>query len=354
MENNVHISIIVPVYNVEKYLSYCLDSLVNQTMKEIEIILVNDGSTDNSGEICKKYAETDDRIKYIVQKNSGLSATRNVGITLANGEFIMFVDSDDWIDPDICEYLYKVAEKHKTDYLFGSYYNESTIGTKEKIIYQDNEIVYDKKQVQTDLLKNVIGLTGKKLRHPEKIDTLTPVWARLYRTSIIKNNNIQYIDLNLVPSECQLFNCHYLMNANSAIYIRKPIYHYRRNNNLSVTKGYRTGLLKKWIYWINSTKEYIEKNDMWDELKDAYYSRICFSVIPLGGNAIKKNTLKEILSEIKEFLNDEHYIEAFKELDFSYFKIHWKVFFYLAKYRCTFGFYLMTKIMRTILAIRKK
>ena len=101
MNNNL-ISIIVPVYNVSEYLPRCLDSLINQTYKNIEIILVNDGSTDNSLEICKKYAEKDLRIKVIDKENGGISSARNTGIAEASGEWIGFVDSDDYIEP--CTY----------------------------------------------------------------------------------------------------------------------------------------------------------------------------------------------------------------------------------------------------------
>ena len=104
MGNDIKISIIVPVYNCAKYIKKCLDSLINQTFKNIEIILVNDGSTDNSEEIIQSY--DDNRIVYIKQKNQGPSAARNLGIDLAKGEYIGFVDSDDWIDADYYEKLY--------------------------------------------------------------------------------------------------------------------------------------------------------------------------------------------------------------------------------------------------------
>ena len=110
--NNMKISIIVPVYNVEKYLERCLDSLINQTLKDIEIICINDGSTDNSSEILKEYAKKDSRIIIINQNNQGISVARNNGMNKAKGKYIGFVDSDDWVDLDFFEKLYKAAEKH--------------------------------------------------------------------------------------------------------------------------------------------------------------------------------------------------------------------------------------------------
>lgn len=101
------ITVIVPVYNVENYLRKCLDSIISQTYKNIEIVVVNDGSTDASGEICKEFAEIDHRITYIEQENAGLSAARNTGLENMSGDYVTFVDSDDWIEQDYVETLYK-------------------------------------------------------------------------------------------------------------------------------------------------------------------------------------------------------------------------------------------------------
>lgn len=115
MEKTIKVSIIVPVYNVEKYIRCCLDSLVNQTMSNIEIICINDGSTDNSLEILEEYAKKDDRIKIINQENKKQGAARNRGIEIAQGEFIGFVDSDDWVDLDYFEKLYTTALEYQSD-----------------------------------------------------------------------------------------------------------------------------------------------------------------------------------------------------------------------------------------------
>ncbi len=109
------ISIIVPVYNVENYLKKCLDSIVNQTFKDIEIILINDGSTDNSLNICKEYAKKDHRIRLINKPNGGLSSARNVGIDLSTGEYLGFVDSDDWIALNMYEKLYNLCKIFNAD-----------------------------------------------------------------------------------------------------------------------------------------------------------------------------------------------------------------------------------------------
>ncbi len=115
------VSIIIPVYNVEKYLQRCLDSVVNQTLKDIEIICVNDGSTDNSAIILEEFSKKDERIKIVNQKNGGLSRARNTGLEHSNGDYIGFLDSDDWIDLDYYEKLHDAAERNNCDIAFADF-----------------------------------------------------------------------------------------------------------------------------------------------------------------------------------------------------------------------------------------
>jgi len=127
---NKKISVIVPVYNVEKYLEECIESIINQTYKNLEIILVDDGSTDISVSICKKYEKLDNRIKVIQKINGGLSSSRNVGLDNATGEYIMFSDSDDFYTLDACEVMLNEIEKQNADYVIGNYqncYEDSTL-----------------------------------------------------------------------------------------------------------------------------------------------------------------------------------------------------------------------------------
>lgn len=127
MQTEPLISVIVPVYNVAPYLEYSLNSIQQQSYQQLEIILVDDGSTDDSSSICKKYLNQDLRFKYIYQENAGLSAARNTGITAASGEYITFVDSDDWLDTSAIEILYRNLKKYDADIAAGNYnmYNDS-------------------------------------------------------------------------------------------------------------------------------------------------------------------------------------------------------------------------------------
>lgn len=112
------VSIIVPIYNVEKYLRQCLDSILRQTFRPLEIILVNDGSTDGSDTICQEYAKIDERIVYLKKENGGVSDARNVGLDAVNSDYVLFIDSDDWIEPTYVEVLYEKIEEYQADIVF--------------------------------------------------------------------------------------------------------------------------------------------------------------------------------------------------------------------------------------------
>ena len=135
----IKISVIVPVFNAEKYLKMCLNSLVSQTLKNIEIICIDDGSTDNSLAILDKFKSKDDRIKIIKQKNYGVSMARNNGISEAQGEYIGFVDADDWVDKDFFEKLYNAAQKYNADIATAGYYTRGKILRSKKLNYKKEE-----------------------------------------------------------------------------------------------------------------------------------------------------------------------------------------------------------------------
>ena len=171
--NKKDISIIVPIYNAEKYLNKCIDSIINQTKKELEIILINDGSTDNSETIIKKY--DDKRIKYFKNKNQGIGKTRNFGIDKATGKYIMFLDSDDFLELNACEKMYEKAEKEKLDIVVCDYYRYFDNGKKEEVKLPD---------FKNSSLKD----------NPNIISEHLSPWAKIYKTDLIKKNNIKFVE----------------------------------------------------------------------------------------------------------------------------------------------------------------
>ena len=347
------ISIIVPVYNTEKYLEECLDSICRQTYRDIEILLINDSSTDGSLAICESYAAGDSRISVYSKPNSGPSDTRNYGLDRAKGEYVMFFDSDDYAEPGLCEKLLSAMEADGTDLAMCGNYNVATARTSRRRLFDGNKAFFGD-EYRDEILVPTLGPVGKRLRNPDKLDKLTPIWARLYRRDIIADNSIRFIDLKKIPSECVLFNLEYSLRAGSASYVDEALYYYRRNTGISQTKPYREGLWEKWSNWTVYMKSLLESQGSPDDLFEAYRSRLCCAVIPLGGNAMKKPTRRERLAEMRYFLGQDALREAFDGFDCGSSPFYWRLFFYSAKKRRARLFYILTWSMRKILSLRKK
>ena len=178
------ISIIVPVYNVEKYLRRCLDSLLTQSLTEIEIIAINDGSTDSSLNILSNYREMDNRLKIIDQPNGGVSSARNAGIDAVKGDYIGFVDPDDWVDEQMYETMYQAVKTENTDILMCSYIREFGTHSKEKDFYLPEKVCYYNEEVQTKIMRRLVGPLNEEVGNPELLDAWGTVWSKVYRTEI--------------------------------------------------------------------------------------------------------------------------------------------------------------------------
>ena len=216
MENFVKLSIIVPVYNVQDYLDRCLESLVNQTLKDIEIILVNDGSTDNSYELCLEYAKHDSRIKVFSQVNSGQSKARNVGLDNASGEYISFMDSDDWADLDYYQNLLETAQRHDADVACGCIIREKKHSKKFRINYK-KEAEYIQPQEKIDVAKS-----------PD----MCYVWNKVYKSSLIKNLNLRFIE-GMIFEDVD-FVTRAVYYSNKIVTVPNSYYHYRSSENSTV------------------------------------------------------------------------------------------------------------------------
>ena len=283
MEQTPRVSIIVPVYNVERYLRQCLDTLVNQTYQNVEIICVDDGSTDASSEILTEYALKNSRVRVIRQKNSGLSAARNVGFSFATGEYVMYVDSDDWIDVRTCEKAVFKAEEHAADLVMWPYIREFPDHSAPKAIFSEEKTFHAAEC--RELQRRMIGLLGTELAHPENADALCTVWGKLYRRELIAQNEIHFTDLQRIGTyEDGLFNLHYLAHVKNATYIPDYLSHYRKNSGM--TSKYRKELAAQWKNLFSDMRSYIELEKCGSDFDAALNNRISLSIIGLGLNAL--------------------------------------------------------------------
>lgn len=221
MESQIKVSVIVPVYNSEDYVGATVDSIINQTLKDLEIILVNDGSTDNSGKICDEYAKKDERIKVVHKPNGGLADARNAGMKVVNGKYMMFIDADDLFEVDSCEHMYNTIEKNEVDYVIGNYQMMDNDGTKWPNSAFDVEKYKDFKLDIHDFKNSFFVMNST-------------AWNKIYRTQFLRDNNITF-DVP-APAEDAYFTSVCYMKAVYGFYTNKVIYLYRNSPN-SISKG---------------------------------------------------------------------------------------------------------------------
>lgn len=348
--NNPIISIVVPVYNTEKYLRQCIDSLINQTFSNIEIICVNDESQDNSKDIIEEYANKDNRIILLDQKNTGVSGARNTGINKSNGEYIMFVDSDDWIELDTCQIAYEVIIKYKTDVVMWSYIKEYGDISIPKIIYDEELIVFSKKEVKTKLYRHFFGPIDEELAKPENMEVLNPTWMKLYKTSLIKDNGIEFYDIKkLGTGEDGLFNLYLFKYIETAIFIKKNFYHYRKTNDISITTAYNDKIINQQHHLFEIMEKYIQSENLDHTYILALNNRMALSIIGVGLNILSSNeSVYKKLQELNRTLSIFKYKNAVKQLSIKHMPIHWKAFFVFAKINFAMGIYLLFVIMNKL------
>lgn len=339
------ITIIIPVYNAEEYLRECLDSAVNQTVKDIKIIIVDDGATDSSPKICDEYAERDERITVIHKENGGVCDARNVGTAAVTTRWFTFLESDDWLPADACEKLCSKATEHGADFVVGTYYKVDTSGTTVKHPFPYSERVYCTEEERAQFSSCILGLTGDRLRHPENIDSLLTDTAKLFDTALVRDNGLVWVSRKEIYSDCLDFLLKYSLLATRVVYFDEPLYYYRRTNVGSQTAGYRKNTIGLWRIQFNALREIIEKSKI-TNLWGAYYSRVCFSIIPIGGNAYRTGNKKDGMKEVKEALSLPIYKEAFRNFRIGALPLKYRPLFFFAKHRWCGLFYKMTVIMR--------
>ena len=231
----IDISILMPVYNAEKYLNETIDTIKNQSFSNWELIIVDDGSIDNSKEICTKLMNDDKRIKYIFQENLGVSHTRNVALENAQGKYIVFVDSDDLIHEDYLKILINSIEKNNSDISVCNFIERkiSNTGKVEDITRE----FYPKEVMEMSEMKDYIMDFGNS-------GLLNPLWNKIYKREIIENNNITF-DEKVETGEDFIFNLQYFRKAKKISFIKEKLYYYIRRNNNSITYKYIENMYEK-------------------------------------------------------------------------------------------------------------
>lgn len=235
------LSIIVPVYNVEKYLDQCVQSLVNQTLQDIEIILVDDESPDNSPKMCDDYVKADPRFVVVHKKNGGLGYARNTGLEKATGEYVTFIDSDDYIDLKAYDKICTLMDKNHLDelrFLCNRFKND---GSQSPVSYSDDlKIVSDKEQLEFVAL-SIFDVPNKQY---EKYDWGGSSCMAVYRRQVIVVNDLHFFSERQFISEDYLFNFDFYLHCNKVAFLPSTFYHYRINPQ-SLTRSFKIDALRK-------------------------------------------------------------------------------------------------------------
>ena len=315
------VSIIMPVYNVEKYLPTSLDSILQQSLRDIEVICVNDGSTDSSGQILDKYAKKDVRVKVVYQENQGQGVARNNAIQLAQGKYIVFADPDDWLESGALEKIYNFMTQKKADVIHFNYigYNEET----KKLKY--NDLKYDfKKAFRYDLSKNGFYIC-KNLGKRCLSDVGLVIWNKAYSTKYIKENNIHFAPNK--HAEDHLFVLMSLLNNEKVYFLDEYLYVYRTLSGSAVNKLSDENFC---IFDnVKLLKDFLTEKNLFDELEEPY-KLYAIDVLAWHYNSVYVESREEYNLKVKELLNKDEYSVYLRKINGKSF---WENIFSLKKKR---------------------
>lgn len=347
---NPKVSVIVPVFNMRAYVQNCVDSLIRQTYKNLEIILVDDGSTDDSGEICDTFALMDERIIVIHKKNGGLSDARNRGTNLATGEYIMYLDADDWLEDETCMSTVQAAIDKDAEIVFWGYRKEfGEIRCQEFRLFETDKVFSGESLLW--LQRRLIGLVDKELINPTRTDAYNSAWGKLYQKNLISRNSISFIDTKVIGSEDVLFNIMAFHKASKIVYVNELFNHYRQDNPQAITKNHNSTLFPRFLNLFDSIAMFIKENHLDNEYTIALNNRIVLSVINCAlGITSKKNTegMCPKIRVLKEILKNNVYRNASKQFKLKYLPLYWQAYFMLCKIQLASGVLFLTLIIRKL------
>lgn len=285
------ISVIVPVYNVEEYLPKCLDSIINQTLKDIEIIVVNDGSPDNSQKIIDKYKKKDKRIISIIKENGGLGSARNTGVSKSTGEYIYYLDSDDYIELDMLENMYNEAKDKNLDIVICGYNS-----------------VYGSKKVPSIISEKLIKET--KNNDKSKIFNTVSAWCKIYKRDFLLKQEVKFVE-EKVWYEDLAYSIKLMSSTNKIGIVNKPFYNYLIREN-SIMNSSKLPKNLDIILAFEDVISYMEKTNKYDE----FYSEVEFLAIDnilisgisriirsKGDRKTKREIITKFLTYMKKFPN---------------------------------------------------
>lgn len=338
------ISIILPIYGVEKYLPRCMESVFNQTLKDIEIIMVDDESPDTCPQLCDEYAQKDDRVKVVHKKNGGLGYARNSGLDVATGEYIAFLDSDDFVELDAYEILYNAATSANADAVFADSYVECPDGKWEKRQFAKSEKLIEGKALQEFTLDMIAGGEGVKADRPYPMS----VWRLLYKREVIEQNNLRFLSEREIVSEDLPFQVDFFLHAKSVLILPYTFYHYCLNG-ASLTSTFKDVKYDRFriLYDILKDKvKYIERGYLRVDRFLIYYTR--YHIMDM----LKATNYTNKIAHVKHIVDDVEWRVIANEYKLSYLSKLNQVFYWLLLHKQSFGIIVYTWIINFVKSIK--
>lgn len=344
------ISIIVPCYNVEKYLHKCLDSLTGQTYHDIEIIMVDDGSPDGSGAICDDYAARDSRIQVIHKKNGGVSAARNDGLSAATGDYVLFCDGDDWMPLDACEHLARAADKTDADVIFGDIWRSWDSRDEYMRFFAEPFCTEDAAFIRELIKTNFYYTYCPAVPERNRADgCYGGPWNKAVKRSLLLENNIRF-DLRVKGIyDDVLYSAHVLANAGKVAYIGKPVYHYRQVSQ-SMTHVFKKNVLQINEAIFASWTEFLNKHDSEGEWMRAYHANVIRRLdhaleVYFLSNA-NPASQKERKRELAALLKREPYHTAARNVELDKLNRRHRMEAWMAAHNCVGGLWLAYSVYK--------
>lgn len=336
------ISVVVPIYNVEKYLDKCVNSLLNQTIKNIEIILVDDGTPDNSGKIADEYERKYDNIKVIHQKNSGLGPARNTGIENATGQYIGFVDSDDWVEKSMYERLLNKAKENNADIVFGGH--KDVISGKIARIKPHplaGKTILEKEKI----LKIRKNLFGHSVDDTDLEAYPMRVWTGIYKREFLLNNNIRFEN---ILSEDTIFNLPAYKYAEVIAFTGDTDYCYRQDNQPSIMKTFSEKKIEQYIEFLNKLNNIAIQEDQ-DAMLRVKRMSIDYERLYIGIVSESNLTTKEKKYQISKYAKSPVINQLWKGYPINRLPLQQRIFYYMLlknKYGMVLGLSCIRQFMK--------
>lgn len=337
------VSIIVPIYNVEPYLGRCMRSLLHQTLKDIEIILVDDESPDNCPMLCDQYALMDSRVKVIHKKNGGLGYARNSGLDIATGEFVAFLDSDDFVDESMYEKLYATAIREKADAVFCgfNFYKEEVVDAAISEVH--SMTVFEGQDIKNKVLLNMIACEPQSRKERS---FFMSVWHSIYSLSLIKDCGLRFCSEREIISEDIVFQMDYLTKSKRVVYIPECLYYYCFNQ-ASLSRIFRKDRNSKILQMYEALMRKAESMD-WNTYEKQRimrlfigYSRsamidLCISELPYG----------EKMKILKEDCFNSIWLTVLSQYPYKKLPMVYALFCILIKHKFCFLIYCLSHLRR--------